>query len=260
MAAAPIHPRGYARLERKLGLLAWLHRQLGYKDTSELLGDIKLINEGFGEDGRSHICAHICARLESRSGQMQGLTVEDLQRYDDNIREHLAAINGGRDTPITLRYFQYLAALYTEMYLDWHFNRSGSLVAELNSFVGQHNANCAPDQRWDSFKAEDLSKLAFWMATGGGKTLLLHLHYRQFMHYNREPLDNILLITPDAGLSQQHLEELEASNIPATRFDVNDAGSLMGQPATVRVTEITKLVMEKKGGGGERSGGSAGRA
>ena len=68
------------------------------------------------------------------------------------------------------------------------------------------------------------------MATGSGKTLLLHLHYRQFIHYKREPLDNILLITPNEGLSQQHLEELQASNIPAARFDVSEAGSLLSEP------------------------------
>ena len=178
-----------------------------------------------------------------------GLTVQDLQRYDDNIRKHLAAMNDGRAEPITLRYFQYLAALYTEIYLDWYFNLDRGLLPSLNGFVRQHNTSCTPDQRWEQFTSEDLSKLAFWMATGGGKTLLLHLHYRQFMHYNRKPLDNILLITPNEGLSQQHLEDLQASNIPATRFDANEAGSLFGQPGTVRVTEITKLVEEKRGGG-----------
>ena len=106
--------RGYARLERQLSLLAWLHRRLGYENTRDLLKDIKPINEGFREDGRSHICVH----LESRSSQMQGLTVHDLQSYDDNIREHLAGMNAARPEPITLRYFQYLAALYTEIYLD----------------------------------------------------------------------------------------------------------------------------------------------
>ena len=243
-SAAPT-PRGYARLERQLSLLGWLHRQLGYEDTRALLRDIKPVNEGFREDGRSHISVH----LEARSTQMQGLTVPDLQRYDDNIREHLAAMNHGRPEPITLRYFQYLTALYTEIYLDRHFNRAGSLLTSLNEFVSPHNANCAPDQRWDQFTSEDLSKLAFWMATGSGKTLLLHLHYRQFLHYNREPLDNILLITPNEGLSQQHLEELLASNIPAARFEVNEPGSLLSQPGTVRVTEITKLAMEKRGEG-----------
>ena len=238
-------PGGYASLERQLALLAWLHHKFGYQTTGELLKDNKPINEGFREDGRSYICAH----LESRSAQMQGLTVQDLQRYDDNIRKHLAAMNHSRAEPITLRYFQYLAALYTEIYLDWYFNPDRGLLPSLNGFVRQHNASCAPDQRWGQFASVDLSKLAFWMATGGGKTLLLHLHYRQFMHYNRTPLDNILLITPNEGLSQQHLEELQASNIPAARFDINEAGSLFGQPWTVRVTEITKLVEEKRGGG-----------
>ena len=243
-SAAPT-PQGYAKLERELSLLAWLHLRLGYDDTRALLRDIKPVNEGFREDGRSHVSVH----LEARSEQMQGLTVPDLQRYDDNIREHLTAMNHGRSEPITLRYFQYLAALYTEIYLDWYSNKSGSLLTSLNELVSQHNANCVPDQRWDQFTSDDLSKLAFWMATGSGKTLLLHLHYRQFMHYNRKPLDNILLITHTEGLSQQHLEELLASNIPAARFDLNEPGSLMNQPGVVRVTEITKLVDEKRGGG-----------
>ncbi len=237
--------RGYARLEGKLALLGWLHRLLGYDSTRDLLVDIKPINEGFREDGRSQISVH----LKARSDRMQGLTVPDLQRYDENIRKHLAAMNHGRTEPITLRYFQYLAALYTEIYLDWYFNRAGGLLPSLNEFVSQHNANCAPGQRWDQFTSNDLSKLAFWMATGGGKTLLLHLHYRQFLHYNRGPLDNILLITPNEGLTQQHLDELQASNIPAARFDLNEPGSLRSPPGTVRVTEITKIVMEKKGEG-----------
>ena len=237
--------KGYARLESKLALLPWLHHQLGYESTASLLADVRSTNEGFREDGRSHISAS----LETRSGQMRGLTDQDLQRYDDNIRKHLAAMNDGRTEQITLRYFQYLAALYSEIYLDWRFNRPAALLPSLNAFVAQHNANSAPDHQWERFTPDDLTKLALWIATGGGKTLLLHLHYRQFMHYNKEPLDNILLITPDEGLSQQHIEELQASNIPAARFDINEAGSLLGQLDAVKVTEITKLVEEKRGGG-----------
>ena len=123
--------KGYARLEGRLALLGWLHCQLGYANTRDLLTDIEQLNEGFREDGRSHISVH----LESRSGQMQGLTDGDLQRYDSNIREHLAKMNGARPEPITLRYFQYLAALYTEIYLDWYSNRAESLLISLNRFV-----------------------------------------------------------------------------------------------------------------------------
>ena len=96
--------KGYARLEGRLALLGWLHRQQGYANTRDLLKDIEQLNEGFREDGRSHVSVH----LESRSGQMPGLTDGDLQRYDSNIRKHLAKMNDGRTDPITLRYFQYL--------------------------------------------------------------------------------------------------------------------------------------------------------
>lgn len=237
--------QGYARLEQKQALLTWLHKQLGYDSTHSLLEDIKRADEGFDPEGRSHIWT----RLASQVGQMPALTVSDLQRYDDNIREHLAAMNEGRPEPITLRYFQYLAALYTEIYLDCYTNRGNGFLISLNRFVLEHNANCAPGQQYDQFTSNDLSKLAFWMATGSGKTLLLHMHYRQFLHYNLEPLDNILLITPNEGLSQQHLDELLASNIPAMRFDLNEPGDLLNQAGTVWVTEITKLVEDKRGGG-----------
>ena len=237
--------QGYARLERKLALLNWLHSRLGYEDTRDLLRDIKQINEGYDENDRSHISVH----LASRSNQLLDLTSDDLQRYDDNLREHLELMNAGRTEKITLRYFQYLAALYTEIFLDWYYNRPGDLRHSLNEFIAQFNTTCPPDRRFDPFEQADLPKLAFWMATGSGKTLLLHLNYRQFNHYNREPLDNILLITPNEGLSQQHLDELQASNIPALRFDINEAGGLLSRSNTIRVTEITKLVDEKKGGG-----------
>ena len=84
---------------------------MGYETTGALLESIKDTDEGFDEDGRSHIFV----RLGARSGQMHGLTPADLQRYDDNIRAHLASMNEGRAEQITLRYFQYLAALYTEI-------------------------------------------------------------------------------------------------------------------------------------------------
>ncbi len=91
--------------------------------------------------------------------------------------------------------------------------------------------------------------LAFWMATGSGKTLIMHLNYRQFLHYNNQPLDNVLLITPNEGLSEQHLEEMTTSDIPCRRFDLDESGLMMDANDVVRVIEITKLVEQKRGGG-----------
>ncbi|MCY3709959.1 MAG: DEAD/DEAH box helicase family protein [Caldilineaceae bacterium] len=158
-------------------------------------------------------------------------------------------MNDGRVPPITLRYFQYLAALYTEIYLDRYHRSPAALLDSLNKHVGKINSGHRAGGRVEKFQESDLRKLAFWMATGSGKTLLMHLNYRQFLHYYREHLDNILLITPNEGLTRQHLDELEASRIPARGFDQDEAG-LFGQEAdAVLVIDIHKLVSEKRGQG-----------
>ena len=237
----PPYSNANVNLEQRMSLLAWLQSRLGYDSTGAMLSDIKQADEGFDPEGRSHVFA----RLASRAGQMRELAVTDLERYDDNIRECLAGMNAGRSRPITLRYFQYLAALCAEIFLDRYFNSPDALLGSLNEFVESLNSNRHASDRVDRFERSDLKKLAFWMATGSGKTLLMHMNYRQFMRYNRAPLDNILLITPNEGLSQQHLDEMEASGIPAVRFDLNENDLFSSAPGVVKVTEITKLVMEK---------------
>lgn len=235
----------YIKLENRLVLLAWLNSLLGYKNNRELLEDCKTVAEGFGSDGRSFLYHHLIAR-----GSQVKITADKLAEYDENIRLHLEKINRARTEKITLRYFQYLAALYTEIVLDRLFNARPQLLADLNAFVAERNLNRHPSEQKDEpFDNGDLNKLAYWMATGSGKTLLFHLNYYQFLHYNREPLDNILLITPYEGLSVQHLEELVASGIPARRFDLNSGGLMTTDRNTIQVIEITKLVEEKRGGG-----------
>ena len=235
----------YLKLENRLVLLSWLNRLLGYAHNRDLLEDIKQADEGYDASGRSHIYH----RLVSRGSKVK-IPADDLARYDENIRIHLAAINARRAEPITLRYFQYLAALYTEIVLDRLFHHKAQLLADLNTFVQERNAAKLPGEPPDEpFTESDLTKLAYWMATGSGKTLILHLNYHQFLHYNTEPLDNILLVTPNEGLSEQHLQELEASGIPCRRFDLNHSGLWSGNKQAVQVIEITKLVEEKRGGG-----------
>ena len=235
-----------AKLEQRLVLLAWLNERLGYTENRDLLADMKQADEGFDAEGHSHIYA----RLASRPSGLKDISLDDLARYDANVRNHLTAMNRGRLQPISLRYFQHLAALYTEIFLDWYFNRRVVLLRSLNDLVKRRNVNRhAQEARETEFAVADLCKLAFWMATGSGKTLIMHLNYRQFLHYNGKPLDNILLITPNEGLSEQHLAELQASNIPASRFELNKSSLLGAGRNAIEVTEITKLVEEKRGGG-----------
>ena len=235
----------YMKLEQRLVLLAWLNRLLGYNNNRDLLADMKEIAEGFDATGHSFVYHGLIAR-----GDKVKIPPADLARYDDNIREHLRAMNAHRPEPITLRYFQYLAALYTDILMDWYFHHHAEMLRSLNAFVEERNAaKIAGDVCDTEFSESDLRKLAFWMATGSGKTLIMHINYRQFLHYNDLPLDNILLITPNEGLSEQHIAEMAASDIPCRRFELNESGLLLGGKDVVRVIEITKLVEEKRGGG-----------
>jgi hypothetical protein len=230
--------RNETRLEDRLVLHGWMNALFGYADTREVLTDLEKAAEGFDAAGRSYVLE----RLLSRGGKLQ-LGEADLERYDANVRDHLAAINRRRPEPITLRYFQHLAALYAEVFLDRRANDPQGLAADLNAQAVRLNE---PVVR---FEPGDLDKLAFWMATGAGKTLLMHLNYRQFLHYEKQPPDNILLITPNAGLTAQHLEEMRKSGIPCERFAAAESGLGLSEENVVRVLEITKLTGNKKGAG-----------
>jgi type III restriction/modification enzyme restriction subunit len=234
-----------ARLENRLVLLAWTNSLFGYKDNKELLSDTKNVEEGFDSYGRSYMFHHFAGR-----GEKVKIPGPILGQYDDNIKAHQEAINKHRAEPITLRYFQYLSVLYTEIFLDWYFNHRNKLTRELNNFVAARNSKKSPGEVSDTeFSEKDLTKLAFWMATGSGKTLIMHFNYRQFLAYNRKILDNIILITPNEGLSEQHMEEMTASGIPCEKFSLEESGLRLPEKNTVRVIEITKLVEEKRGGG-----------
>ncbi len=242
MARSKKNKAGDSKLEQQLVLLAWLNKQFNFNSNRDLLLWMRDISEGFDAEGRSYVYYGLVSRLSHTK-----ISQTDLLRYDDNIRRHLNAINAQREQPITLRYFQHLALFYTEIILDSYFNRRNQLLQELNYFRSHRYEKVNPYQT--HFTEGDLKRLAFWMATGSGKTLILHLNYHQFLHYNRHPLDNILLITPNEGLSKQHQRELTASNIPNRRFDLNESGLGLSQANPVRIIEITKLVEQKRGGG-----------
>ena len=90
-----------------------------------------------------------------------------------------------------------------------------------------------------------LNKLAFWMATGSGKTFLMHaniLQYRFYLakHGRSAELNRVILLTPNEGLSQQHLREFEAADIEAEIFD-KDARPDMYRRQPVEILEVTRL-------------------
>jgi len=223
----------------RLILFRYFNHLFGAETFTELQAALRGQPTGYDAQGRSHFFNVLKGRSR--------IPEDKLARYDANLRDDVAAINANRPHPIRLKYFQYLAALYTEIFLDRRANDQETFLRDLNVFVVGVNADAPINQKYYSFVADDLQKIAYWMATGSGKTLLLHINYHQFMRYQRDPGDNLLLITPNEGLSAQHLEELRLSSVPAQHFLAGDLP--LDQPHGLRVIEITKITEEKTGEG-----------
>lgn len=220
------------------------------KNGVEIFSELKLsINEGYTEEGNTLYLQSLVSHLYNS----EHITATMLQTYDENIVRYTKQISEKRGEQITWKYFQYLSLLFTEVYLDKYFQNKVKLLADLNDFVKTFNfkqaeVNAGKKKKKDLFLAspfslKDLNKLAFWNATGSGKTLIMHINIKQYLHYanqyNQHHQNKVLLITPNEGLSKQHLEEFNLSDIPANSFSKNTPGMFSGKE--VEVLEITKL-------------------
>jgi len=161
------------------------------------------------------------------------------------------------------KYFQYLGLLYTEIFLDRLTTEPVAFLAELNGFLRKQKGGDPTLQDFTACEPDDLRRLAFFMATGSGKTLLLHVNLWQVLHYlrhgrhpealvkradKRREFDSILLVTPNEGLSEQHLKELRLSGVEAVLL-VEDRSAQQTFEPKVRVIEISKLAEEASGEG-----------
>ncbi len=227
------------------------------KDGLEIFKELKLSSsEGYTEEGNTKFLE----QLKDHLYLTQDITESLIQQYDENIVRYTHEISEGRDELIVWKYFQYLSLLFTEIYLDKFFSNKTQLRHELNQFVRRFNTNEIEKHQGKKlskgekvyqvlpFKESDLNKLAFWNATGSGKTLLMHVNIKQYLYYaqkySRGHESKILLITPNEPLSHQHLLDFRISGIPATIFTKNQSGMFSGKE--VEIIEISKLSEESK--------------
>ncbi|MBI2858241.1 MAG: DEAD/DEAH box helicase family protein [Chloroflexi bacterium] len=233
-------------LQDRLALNRYLCGLFGCQDFRGLRENLREQKEGWAEVG------HSCFFRVLEGLQGLKLAPDQLAAYDLRIKGYVEQLNRFRTPPIQLKYFQYLAVLFTEIYLDRLFGDRASLLSELNGFVGQANSKLSPaTPRLQSFTQSDLSKLAFWMATGSGKTLVMHINLWQYLHYcqGKAHHENVLLVTPNEGLSRQHLDEVRKSGIAARHYGEAGSTSLFDSGNPLSVIEITKLTQTKRGGG-----------
>ena len=241
------------RFEQRLVLHQWLLSLFGVPSFERLAASLKAPElEGFDENNVTRF--HHQLRLLFERPE---LPHDVLLAYDQNIVRHWRQITERRSHAgpfLYPKYFQYLALLFTEIYLDRYFRDPDGLLAQLNAHVdafnrGEYRVPGAPAgpipeaSRIEPYSRQDLNKVAFWMATGSGKTLLMHVNILQYRHYlnlyGGRPVNRIILLTPNEGLSHQHLEEFRLSGIDAELFSKEGRGLFTGR--AVEILDIHKL-------------------
>ncbi len=173
------------------------------------------------------------------------LTIDKLYEYDENIVKHTKRINEKRSKKIKWKYFQYLTLLFTEIYLDKYFENREKLMNDLNEYLKSFIVENEIDDKYISkYSFEDLDKLAYWNATGSGKTLILHINILQYDFYvkktNKYKVNKIILLTPNEGLSAQHLQEMKESGIPAKIFEDTGYHSMQREIEIIDIHKIRK--------------------
>lgn len=250
---------------KKLVLNQWVMTRFGidpleqYRDKGSQVRPVTLLNKNLKESqpgltgDRHHHYLHALLGGYQSSWQY---SEEDLKRFDANIVEHTDALNQQREVEVEWKYFQWLTLLFVEIYLFEYFRDREALKEGLNAQVDRFNAFWQ-GQGYQTgigrYQDEDLNKLCLQNATGSGKTLLMHTNVRQFRHYARQhqrigDYGQIILITPNERLSDQHLLECRESSLEAERLSQDGGDLFSGERRSlsrVAISEITKLGNEQ---------------
>lgn len=133
----------------------------------------------------------------------------------DVVKKYLKAYNiyleAHKQNKVTLRYYQILAIYFTEVFL----------------------------RQRDNKEFEDFSKsaLAYWMATGSGKTIIMHINIFQFIEHNKGFRDlELIITTPGINLIHQHerevtplVEYLNKIHRNKIKFTIDTTGTLLNK-------------------------------
>lgn len=220
-----------------------------FRDRFQLMGEVS----GRNAEGEHHLLQ----RLRENLNDEVLLSGEQLLEYDRRIKALTDTINNARlasaEEPIEWKYFQYLTLLFTEVYLDYLFTKPEELLEGINRQIERWNEKWLVEEGFNHKPLEllnpdddlwpQLNMVAYWSATGSGKTLIMHANILQYGYYLKRygkagDINKIILLTPNEGLTHQHLKDLEKSGIRASEFSAR-GGDLFAQD--VIVIDINKL-------------------
>ena len=224
------------KFNEKLVLNSYLLSLFGVSSFEELSKDLKESRlEELDENDNSLFYHELKDKLIASA---KIISDDKLTEYDENIVRHTKAMGRG----IRWKYFQYLSLLFVEIYLDKYFDSKEQLLEDLNTYLKEFNTTIDnKKERLIEYNDTELNKLALYNATGSGKTLLLQMNLLQFNHYaqGKIKINKTVLITPNEGLSNQHLVEFQASSIEAEIFSKDSRG--LFESNAIEIIEITKL-------------------
>lgn len=222
------------RFDRSLLLVRYLSDRLGgrYNDLLERVRDAP----DQGAPGQSLRLAAVLSRSGGR------VAPEALAQAERAFMADWLPIAAAREAATgarhALTHFQWLAALFVELYLAELAAPGGraALADRLNALREESLAFLPP------VLPAELNRLALWMATGSGKTLMLHLNIQQFLRHAPGILgqmpQRVLLLTPNEALSAQHRQELGLSGLDEVALG-----------RTLEITELTKLYLPENADG-----------
>jgi hypothetical protein len=226
------------KLEKQLVLFRYILQQIGYENFEDLRDEFNKKISTTSATGYTVFASSLMAN------SVKKIEDEKIKRYDEAIQIYEKQLRDQRAEPFFgFKYYQWFSLFFSEYFLDTWSNDAEVFINELNQFI----QNDSDFSHIEPYKEKDLRKLAYWMATGSGKTLIMHCNYWQIIKYVKE-WENIILITPNEGLSRQHYENLTESGIPAKLYSGSEE-SLKTKAGEILILEITKLVKEKEGQG-----------
>ncbi len=111
-----------------------------------------------------------------------GLDNDILTTIKGYLKVYNSFLKANNQIDVSLRYYQILALYFSELYFQ------------------------KKDEHDFSFS---LNNLAYWMATGSGKTIIMHLNILQYLSYCKNFKDfEVIMTTPGVNLIEQHEREL----------------------------------------------------
>lgn len=215
-------------LGHRLALFQFLLNEFGFGKFDDVRSRFREIELDATSPGNSLFYQNLASSVRFPAGK--------FQQYDENLIAHLNTINRLRPQSIKLKYYQYFSLLFTEYYFDRYLQDRFDLLEALNRFMSSSSHSSI--RELPLYTENDLNKLAYWNATGSGKTFITHINILQVRHYgqiHQSRFKNLLLLTPSEDMSKQHLEELERSGIPAHYYWEDK------ESASVKVIDIHKI-------------------